>query len=156
MLEVSIPGGENLVLGHIVLDFNGTMALDGVLLPGVEERLNRLAGILSVHVLTADTFGTVREACRGIRGEVGVLTAAVGAGEKERFVTGLSAATVVAVGNGTNDALMLAAAGLGIVVLGPEGTSPRALAAADIVVSNINDGLDLLLSPKRLVASLRA
>jgi len=156
MLEVDVPGGRPLRLAHIVLDFNGTMACDGVLLPGVEERLNRLADVLEVHVLTADTFGTAREVCRGIRGRVGVLAENPGAPEKERFVNRLGAASVAAVGNGTNDALMLRAAGLGIVVLGPEGTSARALACADIVVAVITDGLDLLLNPKRLVASLRA
>jgi len=156
MLEVDIPGWKSLRLEHIVFDFNGTLACDGVLLPGVEERLNRLADHLSVHILTADTHGTVRTACRNIRGEVAVTSESIGAVEKERFVWSLSAPSVVAVGNGTNDHLMLAAAALGIAVLGPEGTAARTLAAADVVVNNINDGLDLLLHPKRLVASLRA
>ena len=156
MLEVNVPGWKSLRLEHIVFDFNGTLACDGVLLPGVEERLNRLADLLAIHVLTADTHGTVRAACRNVRGEVGITTESIGAVEKERFVWSLSAPSVVAVGNGTNDHLMLAAAALGIVILGPEGTSARALATADIVVGSINDGLDLLLHPKRLIASLRA
>jgi len=58
-------------------------------------------------------------------------------------------------GNGANDRLMLAKAALGIVVLGSEGTSVQALQNADIAVKDINEGLELLLQPKRLVATLR-
>lgn len=155
MLEVVIPGRPILRFSHIVMDFNGTMAVDGVLLPGVEDRLNRLAGFLSVHILTADTCGTVHDACRGINAQVGVLAEVVGAKEKQRFVNELGAEAVVAVGNGANDALMLAAAGLGIAVVGPEGACAKTLVGADIVVINVNDGLDLLLNPRRLVASWR-
>jgi hypothetical protein len=43
---------------QLVLDFTGTLSRDGVLLPGVAERLNKLAENLQLTVLTADTFGT--------------------------------------------------------------------------------------------------
>lgn len=39
MIEIEIPGGETLRLEHLVLDFSGTLARDGRLLPGVRERL---------------------------------------------------------------------------------------------------------------------
>ncbi|WP_027717289.1 HAD family hydrolase [Desulfovirgula thermocuniculi] len=155
MLAVEIPGRGRLELEHLVLDFNGTMACDGKLLPGVEERLNALADVLTVHILTADTFGTAAQACRGIKATVHVLEPGEGAGQKERFIARLGPERTVTVGNGTNDTLMLGKAALGIIVLGPEGTSVKALLAADVVVSNICDGLDLLLHPKRLVATLR-
>lgn len=58
-------------------------------------------------------------------------------------------------GNGRNDRLMLAEAGLGIAVLGREGSSPLALAAADVVVCSAEEALDLLLVPARLEATLR-
>ena len=61
----------------------------------------------------------------------------------------------VVIGNGANDALVLEAAALGIVVLGPEGASSRALRAADIVCSAVTDALDLLLDPTALAATLR-
>ena len=35
MLTISIPGGATLDIEHLVLDYNGTLAVDGVLLPGV-------------------------------------------------------------------------------------------------------------------------
>lgn len=156
MIEVEIPGKGNLTIRHLVLDFNGTMALDGVLLPGVEERLNELAKSVDIYVLTADTFGTGRTACTGIRARVVILTEPLGAPAKQNFIEKLGAEVTATVGNGTNDNLMLAGAALGIMVLGPEGASAKTLQAADVVVTDINHGLDMLLHPKRLVATLRS
>lgn len=155
MISVDIPGKGQLNLKHIVLDFNGTMALDGILIPGVEERLNKLSESLEVHIMTADTFGLCRASCSGIKGNIHILSAEIGAPEKEKFVESLGAENVAAMGNGTNDTLMLKRSALGIVIIGPEGTSTRALQAAVVVVRDINDGLDMLANPKRLVATLR-
>ncbi len=67
----------------------------------------------------------------------------------------LDAHHVVAVGNGRNDRLMLAAAALGIGVCGREGIASEAMQSSRIVVGNILDALDLMLSTTRLIASLR-
>lgn len=155
MISVHIPGRGILQLKHIVLDYNGTMAGDGLLLPGVEERLNRLSNSIEVHILTADTFGKCRDQCNNINGTVQILSRPTGSEEKEAFVDRLGAKHTAAVGNGANDRLMLAKAVLGIVVLGPEGTAVQALQNADVAVKDINDGLELLLQPKRLIATLR-
>ncbi|MBC7105750.1 MAG: ATPase P [Firmicutes bacterium] len=155
MLRVEIPGRGPLELEHLVLDFTGTLSRDGSLLPGVRERLEELARHLKIYVLTADTFGTAREACRGLPAEVRLLEEPIGGPEKGRFVRGLGAGRVVAVGNGANDAPMVREAALGIVVLGPEGAAVQAALAADVLVRDVLDGLDLLLHPRRLVATLR-
>lgn len=156
MITLNIPGYGELRLKNIVLDFNGTMAKDGMLLPGVEERLNLLAEHLNVYVLTADTFGRAQEACRNINCTIQVLHGEIGGTEKEAFVRELGADETVAVGNGNNDALMLKCSALGILVIGPEGATVRSLQAADVVVQSITEGLDLLLNTKRLIATLRA
>lgn len=155
MLKISIPGKGTINFHHIVLDYNGTMGCDGSLIPGVSERLNLLAEKLKVHIITADTFGLCKSSCQGITAEIHILTSAVGGPEKEQFVETLGPEGVMAVGNGSNDALMLARAAVGVAVLGPEGAAALALQAADVVVRDIKDGLDLLLNPKRLIATLR-
>ena len=155
MLKITIPGEGTLELKHIVLDFNGTMACDGNLIPGVEERLNLLAEKLDVHIITADTFGFCRTSCRGINGCVSILSSEIGAPEKKKYVEALGAESVVAVGNGSNDTLMLSRSALGITIMGPEGTSAKAIQAADVIARDINTALDMLLSPKRLIATLR-
>ncbi|MCL4424824.1 MAG: HAD hydrolase family protein [Firmicutes bacterium] len=155
MLKIDIPGYRSLHLEHLVLDYNGTLAVDGRLLPGVGERLTTIAEDLSIHVLTADTFGRAGEACHGLPVSLHIIPGEEGAKAKEEFVANLGAETVVAMGNGRNDAAMLRRAGLGIAVLGPEGAAAEAVQTATILVRESVTGLDLLLEPKRLVATLR-
>jgi soluble P-type ATPase len=76
--------------------------------------------------------------------------------QKAEFVDGLGSQSVVAIGNGANDVEMLHRAALGIAVLGGEGLAAKCLNAADIVVPSIEVALDLLIYPKRLLATLRA
>ena len=158
MEPIDIPGHGPLTLRHLVLDYNGTLALDGNLVPGVAERLTALAATpsaLGVHVLTADTFGQVRQQLAGLPCACQV----IGPGQQDQakleYVRALDPATVVAVGNGRNDRLMLAAAGLGLAVIGGEGAAREALDAARVVCLSILDALDLLRHPLRLVATLR-
>ena len=75
---------------------------------------------------------------------------------KRAFLEGCVAHEVVAIGNGRNDEALVDAAELSIVVIGDEGCAARTLAVADIVCTNIRDALDLLLTPARLVATLRS
>ena len=73
MIEIDVPGYRCLRLSHLVLDYNGTLAVDGELLPGVARVLNRLAVDLKVHVVTADTFGKVHKGMEGVSCEVSIL-----------------------------------------------------------------------------------
>lgn len=156
MININIPGRKPLQIKNVVLDFNGTMAKDGELLPGVTSRLNRLAEKVNCYVLTADTFGTVRKACKGLNCTIKTLQTNNGAREKEEFISQLGAENTVAIGNGTNDTLMLEKSTLGILVLEAEGASLKGLLKADVITRNIEEALELLLYPKRLVATLRA
>jgi P-type E1-E2 ATPase len=157
--EIIIPGHGTYRLAHLVLDVNGTIAAGGRLIEGIPERLEALrqAG-LQVHWITADTRGRQAALDRELGGEAVRISADTAAGEAEQkavFVQRLGSEAVVAVGNGANDAAMLAEAALGIAVLGPEGLALEALLAADLVTPDIHAALDLLLDPQRLVATLR-
>ena len=156
MIEIGIPGRGIYKLDHLVLDVSGTIARDGVLTPGVSERVAKLRSSVEVHLLTADTHGKqdAIDAELGLQG-VRLKAKASEAEQKADFVSGLGPAGVVAVGNGANDALMLGVAAIGIAVLGKEGLSVATLQKADLVVADILDALDLLLYPRRLVATLR-
>ncbi len=156
MLEVEIPGRGRLRLTHAVLDVNGTIARDGELLPGVEERLRSLAGSLQVHLVTADTHGKQEAIDRqlGIRA-VRLASPEGQTAAKAEHVRRLGPAEVVAIGNGANDAQMLEVAALGIAVVGPEGAAGATVRAADVVVTDVLAAFDLLLRPRRLVATLR-
>jgi P-type E1-E2 ATPase len=153
-LVVEVPGWRRLELEHLVLDLNGTLALDGALLPGVSEAVHSLGERLACHLVTADTFGTAKELF-GPSVRVARITSGREGEQKRDIVEALGAQGVAALGNGANDALMLAAAGLGIAVLGPEGAAPTALTAADVVCGGPLEALGLLTNPDRLRATLR-
>ena len=155
MLEINIPGQKKLLLEHLVLDFNGTLALDGQIIPGVLNRLENLTKTLSVHILTADTHGNVRKQFAGTNYKIHILEPSCQDKGKLDYIKNLGADKCVCLGNGVNDALMLKKAGLGIAVLQEEGAAIQAVMAAQVVVKNILDGLDLLIHPLRLVATLR-
>ena len=151
-IRFEVPERGAYAIEHLVLDVNGTLALDGHLLPGVLERVRKLRRHVAIHLLTADTHGRSRL----IAQELGLTMERVAsAAEKAGYVRGLGPERVVAVGNGANDAVMLREAALGIAVLGPEGLALEALLAADLVVPDIAAALDLLLHPDRIVATLR-
>jgi soluble P-type ATPase len=156
MLDLMIPGFGRLELTDAVCDYNGTLAADGLLIDGVHERIQRLSSELRVHVVTADTFGSAATQLQRLPCALVILDAENQAEAKRDFVQSLSAAHVVAIGNGRNDRMMLEAAALGIAVCGAEGAAAQALQVGDIVVGRIVDALDLLLYPKRLMATLRA
>lgn len=156
MINIDIPGVGELNLQHLVLDYNGTIAFNGRLISGVEEKLNQLADKLNIYIITADTFGTVRQKCTNIKGEIKVLTSSNGTNEKEQFINSLGATNVAAVGNGVNDSLMMKKAALGIIIIGGEGASLKAINNADIVVKDIHDALGLLLNKIRIKATLRS
>lgn len=156
MLEADIPGYGALKLEHLVLDVNGTVAEGGELLPGVVERLASLSGTLAAVAVTADTQGTAAALGEALGIGVHVIESGHEALQKLALVEELDPDTVVAIGNGANDALMLRACALGICVLGPEGAARASWESADLVVTDILDALDILAHPKRLIATLRS
>jgi P-type E1-E2 ATPase len=156
MLSTEIPGYGTLTLEHLVLDYNGTLAVDGVLVTGVKAALNALSENLTVHVVTADTFGKAAKGLEGVNCRLTVLEAGSQDQAKADFVDRLGADRTVSIGNGRNDALMLAKAGLGIAVILGEGASMVSLNAADVVFTDIVGALDLLMHPLRLTATLRS
>lgn len=155
MLEINIPGFGLVKLDHLVSDFTGTLSVDGGLLPGVEELLNGIARIVKIHVVTADTFGTAQKALKGVNCTLTVLSGNDIDLQKESYVNDLGTEHVMTIGNGTNDRKMLKAARIGVAVIEGEGCSVTALQCADIVVKSIQEGLNLLLNPKRVKATLR-
>lgn len=153
-LFIAVPGWRELHLEHLVLDLNGTLALDGELVAGVREAVAELSGLLQCHLVTADTFGTAG-ALFGPAVELALITPGDEGGQKLELVRRLGSDGVAALGNGANDAKMLDEAAIGICVAGPEGASVGALLAADVVVPDAQSALGLLLRPDRLRATMR-
>ena len=156
MIAVDIPGFRKLSLEHLVLDYNGTLARDGVLLPRVAESITSLAGALQIHVITADTYGLASVRLAGLPVKLVIIPGAAQAERKLEFVASLDPQHVAAIGNGRNDRLMLETAALGIALIQAEGGAVETLIAADVTATDIIDAFGLLQHPMRLVATLRS
>ena len=155
MIEITVPGGKNLRIVHLVLDHNGTLAVDGFLIEGVRECLKELSQSLRIHVVTADTFGKASDQLAGVSCELTVLPTSSQSQAKREFVKGLGSNHTVCIGNGRNDELMLKEAVLGIAVILEEGAAVETIVAADVVCTSIIAALELLKNPLRLTATLR-
>ena len=155
MIELTIPGRGTIQLEHLVCDVNGTLAVDGSLIEGVAQALSGLGDRLAIHLVTADTHGKQAIIDQQLALTAVRLSPGDEPGQKAAFVRRLGAASVVAVGQGANDAGMLSAAAIGIATLSPEGLAVESLHAADLVVTDILAAFELLEKPMRLVATLR-
>ena len=155
MIEINIPGRGVFRLEHIVTDVNGTLAVDGQLVAGVAKQISALNDRLTIHLLTADTHG--RQAL--IDQQLNLTAVRIQPGneseQKAEYVRKLGAETVVAIGQGANDAAMLQEAALGICVMSQEGVAAETLLSADLVMPNISAALELFDKPLRIIASLR-
>ena len=155
MIHIQIPGVGEKRISHVVFDYNGTIAKDGILIPGVREEMAAFSDKLSFHVITADTFGFVQKELSGIHCSITIIPEKDQAEAKLEFVRRLGPDQALCVGNGSNDRLMLKEAAIGIAVLQEEGLAVTSLLAADLLVKNILDVFGFFRTPDRLRASLR-
>ena len=155
MLKIEIPEFKVINTEHLVLDFNGTIAIDGLFIEGVIGQLVQISANLQVHVLTADTFHTVQNELRGLPITIKILVSAEQDKQKLQYVKNLGSDNVIAIGNGKNDVLMLKEAALSIGIIQAEGAFSQVLNCTQIVCTSITDALSLLINPKRLLATLR-
>lgn len=156
MIVLNIPGAREFKIEHVVCDYNGTLALDGELLPGVAELIRELSAEVQIHVITADTFGIAASQLAELPVALTIIPVGDQAEAKLGFISKLGADAVIAIGNGLNDRKMLSAAAIGIALIQREGASASTLASADVVSTSIADALSLLRHPKRLIATLRS
>ena len=154
-IDIAIPGMGNCEVEHFVLDLNGTIALDGRIIEGVGEKLEKLSQKLDITVVTADTNKNAERLLGDLPVTIFIIKETQENDQKLGVVLDKGKDRTVSIGNGRNDVSMLKESAIGICVLGGEGASPEAMVASDLVVPTINDALDLLLKPHRLRATLR-
>ncbi len=160
VLDIDIKGFGALRLEHLVLDLNGTLAVGGMVQKKLFSVVEALKEKVSIHLLSADTFGTASNIADQMKISLHVLKKGPDVSENEReqkgeFVNVLGWDKVVALGNGRNDVLMLKNARLGIAIIGEEGCAVETLNSADAVFTNPIHALKMLLNPQALKATLR-
>ncbi len=154
-MKIEIPGYKTLELDTLLLDYNGTVAVDGEIPDSVRERLAALSEKFQIYILTADTHGTAAKQCEDLNVILYTFPVGNAADYKREIVEKLGGGHCVCMGNGRNDVLMFEESALAIAILDTEGLYAGLLEKSDICVRTIEDGLDLLLHPKRLIADLR-
>ncbi|MCL6471652.1 MAG: HAD hydrolase family protein [Firmicutes bacterium] len=155
MISIDIPGRGRYDLKNLVLDMNGTIAVDGIIADEVLERIRVLSKILDIYLITADTHGKLESQKEKIAAKISRIQPPGEASQKADFIESIGASNSVAIGNGANDTEMLKKARLAIAVIEGEGCALDALQSADIVVKSSVDALDLLIHTNRIVATLR-
>jgi P-type E1-E2 ATPase len=154
-ITINILGYKTINISNIVLDYNGTLAKDGILKDELKELLPLLSKKYIVHIITADTFGSVHTQVENYDVAVKVLHSTNHTLEKSQYIQSLGASSCVAIGNGNNDVQMIKSAEIGIALLGDEGCSKESLMESDIVCKSIVEALELFIYEKRVIATLR-
>ncbi len=152
-MKIKVPGAGLYNIETVVLDLNGTISVNGKVVVGVKERINQINSLgIKTILFSGDTQGTADKIAKDL-GVVFIKTNS--ASEKLKEIKKLNPNKCVAIGNGLIDASFLKAAKLGIAVMQAEGVHTKAILAADIVMNNINDALDLILNEKVFISTLR-
>lgn len=154
-MHIEIPGYKTLDLKYLLLDYNGTIAVDGHLSDSVKELIQEVSKELEIFVLTADTHGTAAAECKGLPVTLKTFPSDDAMMSKLGIIDSLDRTQCCAIGNGRNDTLMCAAAALSICIMGEEGCCSHLINETHITVKSIENAFELLLKPKRLIATLR-
>jgi soluble P-type ATPase len=155
VIEITIPGRGNYTINNLVLDLNGTIAVDGDIVGGVKEKLAMLSQKLDIFLVTADMNKNAERLVKDLPVTLYKIKENKENDQKLRVVLKKGKNNTVSIGNGCNDVSMLKESAIGICIVGGEGASAEAMMVSDLVVVTINDALDLLLKPHRLGATLR-
>ena len=158
-ISIDIPGFGLRQVCAIVTDYTGTLSRGGRLVPGVKERLFKLAESMVIHVITADTFGFAQEELKGVPLTHHRLEGEDHDIQKRQYGQKLGLQHCAVFGNGNNDRLLLKAAkelgGLAIVVDYGEGCVTDALLNTHLFIMGAVNALELLIEPKGCIATLR-
>lgn len=155
MIEIDIPGRRKYNISNIVFDYNGTLAVDGKMSKITLDNINKLSKLVEIYILTADTYGDVKNYCEGLPVNLKTFPGNSAASHKKEIVASLTGESIC-IGNGFNDIEMFKISDLSICILGEEGCCSKTIVQSDIVAKSINDVFDMLFNKNRIRATLRA
>ena len=154
MILIERPGLTPLEIEFILLDFDGTLAIDRRVHPKAKDKINLLSKRSKIYVLTMQKKELIEERLRKVKAQIVYLEEGDSSRRKLDLLRQLGPTRCVAIGNGVDDAAMIHEAGFGICIIGKEGSSGEAMKNADLVFTDILDALDFLLKPLRQKATL--
>ena len=154
MISIQRPGMEDLDIHFVLIDFEGTLAMDGRVHPKAKDKVNLLSKRATIYILTKSNREKVEETLRKMKAEILYVAEGDSSQQKLNVLQRLGPHQTAVIGNGLDDGQIMEQAGLGMCVIGKEGSSTEAMAKADLVVTHVLDALDFLLKPLRQRATL--
>lgn len=156
MIVYKIPGRETLEIHNLVLDYNGTIAVNGKLIDGVKDLINKLSNELNIYILTADTYGTVEKECKDLNAKILTFPKENAGESKRKIVKELNGYKTICIGNGYNDIPMFKESILSIGIMEGEGSSGELIANSTIVSRSIVEALRIVYNKTMVKATLRS
>jgi soluble P-type ATPase len=158
-ISIDIPGFGRRHITTVLTDYTGTLSCGGRMATDAKDAFCRLAQLLEIHVLTADTFGYAGEELKGVPVNLVRMMSEHHSVEKQEYGEKIGLGHCAVFGNGNNDRLLLKAAkesgGIAIAVDNGEGCATEALLNSQIFIVGALNALNLLLEPKGCKATLR-
>jgi len=168
MISIERPGQSNSEIEFILIDFEGTLAIDRRVHPKAKDKVNLLSKRTKIYIFVNsptppfDKGGKggilakelIEERLRKVKAEIIYLAEGDSSRRKLDLLRQLGPTRCAAIGNGTDDATLMREAGIGICVIGREGASGQVVKNADLVFPDILDALDFLLKPLRQKSTL--
>lgn len=156
MLIYQIPGKNDIEIENIVFDYNGTIAVDGKVIEGVSDLLVDFRDEVEIYILTADTYGTVKQECIDLDAKLLTFSSKNTSELKKNIVKELNGEKTICVGNGFNDISMFKEAAISIAVIEAEGVCGQLLKHADIITRSILEAIEIILNENKIKAVLRS
>lgn len=154
MILIQRPGQQPIEIEFLLIDYEGTLSIDGRVHPKAKDKINLLSKRLKVHILIKGQKEKAEDRLKKVKAEGLFLQEGDASREKLHLLKKLGPEKTAAIGNGVDDAPVLEEAGFSICVIGKQGASGETLKRADVVVTDILDALDFLLKPLRQKATL--
>ncbi len=155
MINIEVPGRCLYSIENIVFDYNGTIAVNGIISSTIRDKISLLCEMANVYILTADTYGSAARECEGLNVKLMTFPKDDAGDYKAKIVSSLGSNNTICFGNGYNDKKMFEVSRISVAVLEEEGVCSNLISVSDILVKSIEDGINLLLKPNRLIATLR-
>jgi soluble P-type ATPase len=154
MILIERPGQEPLEIEYLLIDFEGTLAMDRRVHPKAKDKINLLSKRLKIYIFAKEEKERVEEVLKRVKAEIVFLNRGEASKQKLELIQRLGAFRTAVIGNGIDDLSIMKEAALGMVILGKEGTSGVLIQIANLVFTDVIDALDFLLKPLRQRATL--
>jgi soluble P-type ATPase len=147
-----IPAKGQIEIDTLVFDLNGTLSVHGVLVDGVSKRIEELkAKGYRIVLVTGDIRGNAGK----ISQELGIELRIATKSEDKAIEMQKLGKNCAAIGNARLDIGLYQHAKIRIATLQAEGIHTGIMPYIDIIVTSVNDALDLFLKPESLIGTLR-